>query len=358
MKKISIIHNIILIISIVLFILSVIISPYSFSYLSALVFSILLALFTFSTGLIVNEKEFYQRNIIKYYILYFVLLILLTMFINRTGASILEKKLLDNYIHTINIIPFKTIIDYLVGTANLSIKITNIIGNLIAFIPLSFLLILKDKKYSQIKYQALYLGITVLLIELLQLITSTGRFDIDDFILNIGGALLFVFLLNRLNSLNKIKNIFYRDFHLPKVIKYIIWWTTMIFIILTDIMVISNITMIKPVIQQNFYVEEKENCTESKRINMKDYNLYLNCVDVIYETEDHYQIPLEEALKTQKLNKSQIRKELPLDLKDGATSIHRSKDENITIILCNTKDGNKDIYIGNKNMKYNKNFCK
>ena len=42
-------------------------------------------------------------------------------------------------------------------------------------------------------------------------------------------------------------------------------------------------------------------------------------------------------------------------LKDGGTKIYKG---DITLIKCNTLDGNKDIYIGNDNMKNKQNFCK
>ena len=32
--------------------------------------------------------------------------------------------------------------------------------------------------------------------------------------------------------------------------------------------------------------------------------------------------------------------------------------ENITFVLCQTTDGNKDIYVGNKDMRYEESFCK
>lgn len=51
--------------------------------------------------------------------------------------------------------------------------------------------------------------------------------------------------------------------------------------------------------------------------------------------------------------------------KDGGSILYRSKlnhysDNNhqYTILLCNTIDGNRDIYIGNKDMEYEDNFCK
>ena len=60
------------------------------------------------------------------------MLLSLTMFINRPGVSFFNKEFLENYTRTINVIPFKTIISYLTGPANIGIKITNILGNLVA----------------------------------------------------------------------------------------------------------------------------------------------------------------------------------------------------------------------------------
>lgn len=42
-------------------------------------------------------------------------------------------------------------------------------------------------------------------------------------------------------------------------------------------------------------------------------------------------------------------------LMDGGTQIYKG---DITLIKCNTLDGNQDIYIGNKNMEFKQNFCK
>lgn len=123
--------------------------------------------------------------------------------------------------------------------------------------PLSFLLMLKDKKFYKLKNQLIYLGVTTFIIEILQLITSTGRFDIDDFILNIGGGLLFVILLSKINGIDKCKSLFYQDFNIPKLGKIILWIIPLIFIILVDIMTFVNMVTIEQVIAQTFYVEEK-----------------------------------------------------------------------------------------------------
>lgn len=42
--------------------------------------------------------------------------------------------------------------------------------------------------------------------------------------------------------------------------------------------------------------------------------------------------------------------------KDGGTKLY--KNDTISIIKCNTIDGNKDIYIGDTNLEYQENYCK
>lgn len=37
---------------------------------------------------------------------------------------------------------------------------------------------------------------------------------------------------------------------------------------------------------------------------------------------------------------------------DGGTIIYKSELKNVTIIVCNTLEGNKDIYIGDYQMNY------
>lgn len=44
-------------------------------------------------------------------------------------------------------------------------------------------------------------------------------------------------------------------------------------------------------------------------------------------------------------------------LKDGGTTIYRSKNKDITMIVCNTLDKNYDVYIGDYNMKYEQFMC-
>lgn len=45
-------------------------------------------------------------------------------------------------------------------------------------------------------------------------------------------------------------------------------------------------------------------------------------------------------------------------LYDGGTKIYRSEDFDMTLVKCNNLVGNKDIYIGDFNMSFDKNMCK
>ena len=45
-------------------------------------------------------------------------------------------------------------------------------------------------------------------------------------------------------------------------------------------------------------------------------------------------------------------------LDDGGTTIYKDEDKNITVIACNTLDGNRDVYIGDYQLYYKENMCK
>lgn len=85
----------------------------------------------------------------------------------------------------------------------------NILGNIIAFMPMGFFIpIIFNKKRSLLKLVLFSAGIS-LFIELLQFRFSVGSFDIDDIILNtFGGALgfyLFYFMYELYNSIRNKK---------------------------------------------------------------------------------------------------------------------------------------------------------
>lgn len=92
------------------------------------------------------------------------------------------------------------------------------------------------------------------------------------------------------------------------------------------------------------YLEENVNdlyvTDAGKKMTFKDYANGLNQT-------------LDRSIKdlTNKLEKTAA-------LNDGGTTIYKNKDKNITIIACNTLDGNRDVYIGDYQLYYKENMCK
>lgn len=74
------------------------------------------------------------------------------------------------------------------------------------------------------------------------------------------------------------------------------------------------------------------------KINDKEENL-----KNFIESDDN---AIEEIIDTLKLKDS---------FSDGGTKLY--KGENLTLVKCNTLDGNRDIYIGDQNMEFKQNFC-
>lgn len=94
-----------------------------------------------------------------------------------------------------NLIPFKTINKYISfyfnESVNTSIIIENLLGNLLLFTPMGFLLPSIFKKLRSIIPFIIVTILILLCIELLQLFTCAGSVDIDDIILNLFGASIF-----------------------------------------------------------------------------------------------------------------------------------------------------------------------
>lgn len=90
-----------------------------------------------------------------------------------------------------NFIPFKTINFYLyIADVNLSIRIENLVGNVIGFAPLGFILPLLSNRFQKFFIVTLAAFCLSLTFELLQLVLEVGSFDVDDLILNTLGAIL------------------------------------------------------------------------------------------------------------------------------------------------------------------------
>lgn len=191
---------------------------YEMTFSKAILISISLALLIFSYGLIKNKDEIYNKNVNYYIILYLVLLLSITIFIGRMDVDFSIKNF--KYFSYCNKIPFKSIIRYFEYNSSMKLILKNIGGNIVMLIPLSFLLMIKNKKYNNILNQIKIILPIILCIEFLQLYSDTGVFDIDDIILNLSGVIIFTFLITRFHLIDRIRNLFYKDLKLNKYIKY------------------------------------------------------------------------------------------------------------------------------------------
>ncbi len=234
-NKTCFLKNIILFVSMLIYFYLVFIGRnqyiFNITYIKCILFILLICLLIFVYGVINNKKEIYKRNIILYITLYFLLLISITFFIGRTDIRFYDWWYKGQYI------PFHTIISQLNYGSSISI-LKNIIGNSIMLIPLSFLLMIKDKKYNNIFKQLLIILPTIVSIESLQAFTHVGAFDVDDILLNYLGTIIFTYLITRFSIIDKIRNLFYTDFKISEKIKKIIFYLVIILLIIYIIMLL------------------------------------------------------------------------------------------------------------------------
>ncbi|WP_318152552.1 VanZ family protein [Paenibacillus terricola] len=88
-----------------------------------------------------------------------------------------------------NFIPFDTI-TYFIGIAHKArgAAMLNLLGNIVLFVPFGLLLPL-SAKLNPIVWTLLFAA-SITMLELLQLVTKRGMFDVDDIILNVFGFLI------------------------------------------------------------------------------------------------------------------------------------------------------------------------
>ncbi len=164
-----------------------------------------------------KNNKIMKINLWIFFSLYLILFITLTLFDpmwGRNGFNILNwstDKLKYYLKDSVNLIPFATIIKYIKSFNSLQSTrkiMFNLLGNFVACMPIAFFLPLLFKKQNNLKIFLFTITIIVLSIELTQVITFSGKFDIDDLILNISGALLFYIIMKIKLVNNIIRNIF------------------------------------------------------------------------------------------------------------------------------------------------------
>lgn len=108
----------------------------------------------------------------------------------------------------------------------------------------------------------------------------------------------------------------------------------------------------------NIKFQNQEDCNKAQLLlKDNDRNIYTYCLENPKIKIGRNEIELEKYIEDNEDAIDEIIKILELKdiFDDGGTQIYKG---DITLIKCNTLDGNKDIYIGNKDLKFKQNFCK
>ena len=151
----------------------------------------------------VNNRLPLAKNTYVFFALYVIILLSITVvspILNKEVSQmdpLANPSFFESFTNVVNLSPFKTIMNYLSNYGVLYSEhtvIINTLGKVVVFMPLGFYL---PVLFSKLNYFKNFFSTTVLIIfiiESLKLITSSGIFDIDDFILYSLGACITFFI--------------------------------------------------------------------------------------------------------------------------------------------------------------------
>ncbi len=126
--------------------------------------------------------------------IFYLFALAMLLFLGNRGYIWTELSLLEYIKNSSNFVPFRTISTYIQaiidGSMNMGIPIKNLVGNLFMFLPMGIYLPFFINKINKISMFNIFTIIFLFFIEAIQLVTRRGSFDIDDFILNMLGALI------------------------------------------------------------------------------------------------------------------------------------------------------------------------
>ena len=137
-----------------------------------------------------------MKRLLKYlvHITFIVYLYLLFIVLFDRPSSTEKLPIMVYLSYSVNLIPFKTIIEYTLalfdGSMGIGTAIDNLSANLLVFMPMGVYLPYYFKNKLSFKKCFLILIGMVFSVEILQLILRKGTFDIDDVILNVLGGII------------------------------------------------------------------------------------------------------------------------------------------------------------------------
>ena len=132
-----------------------------------------------------------KKSVIYWLFTAYILLMLWLLFGQRMGVTA-PGTYWDQVSSRINLIPLHTITEFwndLHGGGR-SHAFINLAGNVVMFVPLGFFIPCVFRKADSFRHSMLYALITIACIEIIQLVTLLGSFDVDDVILNMIGAVI------------------------------------------------------------------------------------------------------------------------------------------------------------------------
>lgn len=133
-----------------------------------------------------NRKKHMRLISMGLFIVYMVVLIYFVLFAEMWGRGEISEDY--NY----NLVPFREIMRFLTNMDTLGWRVVmiNILGNIAAFVPFGlFLPVVTNLRLNMLSVAVLTFDLS-LTIELMQLITKVGSFDVDDLILNTVGGII------------------------------------------------------------------------------------------------------------------------------------------------------------------------
>lgn len=300
-KKINLVSSIIMYVVAILILLFYAIASFKIEMVEffRLILLCTSCLFLYFWGLLLskylgNNKPM-KINLYIFFILYLMLLITLTLFDSSWGRNGFAIKDFKVYIkQSVNLVPFKTIINYIKEFNSMYSTrqiMFNLLGNICAFMPMALFLPLLFKKQSKFKNFIITMIIIILGIESLQLITTSGRFDIDDLILNLFGAAIMYLLLNIKSVNDLINNVFLLEHNKISKKSYIkiISFILIIIIICVSIIVYrnklynQNVDDYNSINNPNITFEHDNNCGDNNSFYEDEiYKYYFKCYDNSY----------------------------------------------------------------------------
>lgn len=139
----------------------------------------------------VNKKK---RRVIAgiLFVLYFSVLFYFLFFLEKMGRTYSERE------YHYNLVPFKEILRFWNYRDSLGMQtvLLNIVGNIVAFVPFGTFLPIFSTRCKRFWRTVLFSFELSFFVEVLQLVTRVGSFDVDDLLLNtIGGMIGFIVYL-------------------------------------------------------------------------------------------------------------------------------------------------------------------